>query len=99
MAKFENTRAVEYLKQKWAGRACPLCGVGNWSVSESTFQLTEFNYGSTIIGGPVIPVVPVICMNCGNTVLINAITAGIIVAPPGGAEKWLRFSVQLFGLR
>jgi hypothetical protein len=84
MAKFDNQKAIAYLRQKWGGRVCPMCGVGNWSVNESTFQLTEFNNGSMIIGGPVVPVVPVICMNCGNTVLVNAITAGLVTPPEGG---------------
>jgi hypothetical protein len=84
MAKFDGQKVIEHLKAKWAGRPCPLCLVGNWNVHDSTFQLTEFNEGSMVIGGPVIPVIPVICNNCGNTVLVNAITAGLIKPEAGG---------------
>ena len=86
MAKVDDKKAIAHLRAKWGERACPMCGVGNWSVNESTFQLTEFNQGSIIIGGPVVPVLPVICMNCGNTVLINAITAGLVIPQAGGGK-------------
>ncbi len=84
MAKFDGQLAIAHLQQKWAGRTCPMCLVGNWSVQDSTYQLTEFNEGSLVIGGPVIPVIPVICNNCGNTILVNAITAGVLKPPSGG---------------
>lgn len=85
MAKFDGQKAIVHLQAKWAGRPCPMCGVSDWNVHDSTFQLTEFNQGSMVIGGPVIPVVPVICKNCGNTILINAIIAGLI-KPETGAK-------------
>ena len=84
MAKFDGQKAIDHLQEKWAGRPCPLCGVGSWNVHDSTYQLTEYNQGSMVIGGPVIPLIPVICNNCGNTVLINALTAGILKAEDGG---------------
>lgn len=61
-----------------------MCGVGDWNVQDSTYQLLEYNQGAMVIGGPVIPVIPVVCTNCGNTILINAIIAGVLKpeAPP-----------------
>jgi hypothetical protein len=55
-----------------------MCGSGPWSVQDKVFQLTEFHEGSVIIGGPVVPVIPVTCGNCGHTVLVNAIVAGLM---------------------
>lgn len=78
MAKFDNTKTIAYLQSKWASRLCPMCGKGPWNIHDSTYQLTEYNEGSMVIGGPVIPVVPIICGNCGNTVLVNAIIAGVV---------------------
>lgn len=78
MAKFEGHQAIAHLQNKWSGRPCPMCATGNWNVQDSTFQLTEFNQGAMVLGGPVIPVIPIVCNNCGNTLLINAITAGVI---------------------
>ena len=69
MAKFDAGKVIEHLREKWSGRPCPMCGVTAWNVQDSTFQLLEFNQGSLVVGGPVIPVIPVTCSNCGNTVL------------------------------
>ena len=78
MASIDDKKIIAHLNAKWVGRACPLCGVANWNVQNSTFQLMEFHAGSVVIGGPVIPVVPVTCTNCGNTVLVNALIAGVV---------------------
>ena len=43
------------LKQKWAGRTCPMCQKGNWIIQENCFQLIEFNNGSLVMGGPPTP--------------------------------------------
>jgi hypothetical protein len=84
MAKFDGSKAIEHLRTKWAGRPCPMCGVNNWSVQDSTYQLLEFNQGTLVVGGPVIPIVPVVCNNCGNTILVNAIIAGLLTTQSGG---------------
>jgi hypothetical protein len=64
-----------------------MCGKGPWNVQDSTFQLTEYNEGSFVVGGPVIPVVPVICGNCGHTVLVNAILSGVVKPSPPPSPK------------
>lgn len=89
MAKFDNAKAIVHLQNKWGGsRPCPMCGKGPWKVHDSTFQLTEYNEGSMVIGGPVMPFVAVICANCGNTVLVNAIIAEVVKpeTPPSKEE-------------
>jgi hypothetical protein len=80
MAKIDAKKLIQHLTTKWHGRTCPICTVGSWNVQDSSFELREFNGGNMVIGGPIIPVVPVICSNCGNTVLINAIMAGLVEA-------------------
>jgi len=84
MAKYDNKIVISHLQDKWGSRPCPMCGKGPWNVHDSTYQLTEYNEGGLVIGGPVIPVVPVICGNCGYTILVNAILAGVVKhsAPP-----------------
>ena len=82
MAKFDGNKVIAHFRAKWAGRSCPMCGIGRWNVQDSTYQLLEFNQGSLVFGGPVIPVIPVVCNNCGNTLLVNAIIAGVIEPQP-----------------
>ena len=50
---------------------------GSWNVSDKVFELREYHDGNMVIGGsPIVPVVPVTCDNCGNTVLVNSIISG-----------------------
>ena len=78
MAAIDTQKLLEHLRAKWLNRPCPICQGGPWSVSDKTFQLLEFNQAGLTLGGPVVPVVPVICTNCGNTVLINALIVGLV---------------------
>lgn len=78
MSKIDSEKVIKHLQEKWKGARCSMCGEGSWAVQDSAFQMTEFSHGGLAIGGPVIPVVPVMCSNCGNTVLINAILAGVV---------------------
>jgi len=82
MTDLESKTIVEYLQLKWGeSRECPMCGNRSWEVSLKTFELREFHEGNMILGvGPIMPVIPVTCKNCGNTIFLNAIQAGFIKA-------------------
>ena len=76
----DTQKLIAHLKDKWLGRPCPMCQVGNWNVSDKVFELREFYGGGLRLGGvPIYPVIPVTCNNCGNTVFINPITAGVLI--------------------
>ena len=71
-----------HLTKKWGPISCQMCHQGQWTVGDTIFELREFYGGGLKVGGgPIIPVVPVTCSNCGRTVLINAIVAEIIKPP------------------
>ena len=71
-------KIIEHLSKKWNGQACTMCKTGNWSVSDTIFELREYNDGNMVIGNvPIFPVIPITCDNCGNSLMINAIVAGI----------------------
>ena len=86
MTKIETPKMIEQLQAKWAGRPCQMCQVGDWKVQDATFELREFHEGTLVVGGPIIPVVPVVCANCGNTILVNAIVAGVVKPKEGGTK-------------
>ena len=57
---------------------CPGCGVAvTWGV-DAILELREFNEGNLILGGPVTPLLPVACQNCGYTQLFNAIKLELV---------------------
>jgi hypothetical protein len=77
MAMLDTNAQIKHISEKWGQRACPMCGKGPWNVGDRSFQLTEFNGGNMVVGGPVIPVFAVTCANCAHVVLVNSIVAGL----------------------
>lgn len=75
----QSKKFLATIQAKWRPPfQCTCCGANNWSIAESVFQLTEFHGSGMRIGGLLVPVVPVTCNNCGNTLVINALVAGAI---------------------
>jgi len=82
MTDSKSDTVIRHLTDKWKGRSCPMCGTGRWNVSDKVFEIREFHDGNLVLGsGPIVPIVPVTCDNCGNVVLVNAIVAGSVAAP------------------
>jgi hypothetical protein len=80
----QRERAATWLREKWQTPAnCIVCGQNNWQIGE-VFELRAFHGGNLVLGGgnPVLPVFPVSCNVCGNTVFINALRAGVVDAGP-----------------
>lgn len=61
-------------------KICPFHGPTNWTVGDMIMTL-PFTGGGVTLGGPTYPLIPVTCGQCGYTVLINAIVAGIVANP------------------
>ena len=88
MAKFNHENVLTHLKEKWKGRSCPLCNSGNWNISDTVYELREFQEGNLVLGaGPILPLIPVTCNNCGNTVLVNALVSKAIEQPKKEEEE------------
>ena len=62
---------VAHIKEKWANIPCCMCKGNDWNVSDTQYQLTEIEKRPG--EGYVIPTFPVICTNCGNTMLISSV--------------------------
>lgn len=79
LSEDQHSQLTVHIAEKWAPPAtCTVCGHNSWNVSDVLYELREFHGGSMVIGGSaIIPVSPVTCNNCGNTVLINPLVAGI----------------------
>ena len=72
-------KVIEHLNLKWGNRSCPMCESNSWNVSDKIYELREFHGGNLVIGsGPIFPVIPVSCSNCGNSLFVNAILAGAV---------------------
>jgi hypothetical protein len=85
-SQIDTKALIANLAAKWQGRVCQMCGIGNWAVQDKAYELREFHSGGLVVGGPVLPVVPVVCSNCGNTILVSAIVGGALKREPEKVE-------------
>ena len=63
-------------------RPCPVCAQTQWIVAESIYELREFEGGNLTVGGPIYPVIAILCNICSNTILLNALRLGVIQQSP-----------------
>lgn len=68
-------RIIEKLKPR---HTCPLCGKSSWIVGDTVCQLEEFRPQRYAKGKKAMPVIPIICKNCGNTYFLNIVILGVI---------------------
>lgn len=59
---------------------CSTCGASSWIVNDTIFEMREFQGGNLVIGGgtAILPVIPVTCKNCGQTIFFNALSLKLI---------------------
>ena len=75
----EASSMLKYLKSKWKDPApCPMCGHTEWGVESKIFTLPLFGAFAFGSHATVLPVVPVICKNCGYMLLVSAVVAGLV---------------------
>ena len=65
---------------------CERCGGegATWIMGQHVVTPIQFVNGSLQLGGVVYPSVAITCSNCGNTISINAIAAGVLIRGEGG---------------
>jgi DNA-directed RNA polymerase subunit RPC12/RpoP len=58
------------LQKRGALNGCILCGGKSFSLGNYVFELRSYTEGKTVEAD--MPLIPLICDNCGHTLLINA---------------------------
>ncbi len=70
--KVNKEKLIDSINQKWLTKKCPMCGKNNWNIDDNMMTMLCVGEDNSIqIGGKIIPVVTVICKECGNTIFIN----------------------------
>ena len=75
--RVDKKRLDAYL-ERIHGTTCPLCGNIHWEIADTIFQAIEFDHKGILINGSSFPMVPLTCINCGNTYFINALVSKLI---------------------
>jgi hypothetical protein len=76
----ESQTALTWLNIHWQNQACPFHGPTKWEVGQVIMTL-PYSGGGVSLGGPTYPLLVVTCTQCGHTVLVNAIVAGVVPRP------------------
>ncbi len=88
MSPEQHKRFLEFIQSRWKPPfECRCCGSNNWDVELEIYQIMKFSQEGLILGGTRVPLAPVTCSNCGNTILINALIAGIVEQPKAEQQK------------
>jgi len=69
--------AIRWLNRCLPNLKCECCGEGKWILSDNIVTMPNYT-GGIVLGGNILPHIPLICSNCGNTKFFNAITMGVI---------------------
>lgn len=77
----EIVKKIEEAIKKKTGQMnfkCPVCTNNHFSLAGGfTNESLSDNVGNIVLGGSVLPSVPIVCTNCGNTFFLNAKVLGL----------------------
>ena len=75
LTPLEHTHLINWLREKWTQfPKCEMCGQSNWTVGDQVTASVNLADGHTYVwAGPNYPIVPVTCLNCGNSKFVNVI--------------------------
>ena len=76
--KLDTEKAIAWLNKHWQHRACPVCDNTSWSISDELVEVRPYKGGGLTVGGSLYPFMVVTCGTCGNTLLFNAVLAGLV---------------------
>lgn len=73
--KVNKERLLQVINEKWSNKQCPMCGKNNWTFNGDIFTMLEVTENKMLnLGGKMLPLTPMVCNECGNTILINPLT-------------------------
>ena len=78
---------LSWINDRWKTHECPVCSAQNWVISETVFEMREFNPKEFVVGAPVSPLVVLVCNNCGYSMAFNALKIGVVAQPIADVEE------------
>jgi hypothetical protein len=87
MTPEQSAQAQEWLRKQWTNSLCPFHGSTRWEVGNVFGQVMSYSPRGLFLGGPTYPVLVVTCGECGYTVLVNAIKAGVVASEQAHADR------------
>ena len=82
----KQKKAIDWINQKCGDLECECCKAKQWQLTPEIVAPPIFR-GGTILGGAVSPAFTLVCMNCGNTKLFNALVSKVLPLPEEKPEE------------
>ena len=79
IVKFDFAKFCNTMKQKWITPQCQLCHQGDFALKRLKIHTGNDNEGMTCDVCEVMPLVAIICKNCGHTVFVNPMVIDCLV--------------------
>ena len=77
--KINEDKLKSYIWDKWKNFECTCCKVNNWHIWDEVYELRAFRWGNMHVWWvPIVPIIPITCNNCWNTIFINAIVSQLL---------------------
>lgn len=76
----KHAKALKWLKEKWPKdkQICEICNSKSWVLAYDLIMPLQFGDNILVQGGETYPHLLVVCPNCGNSKLFNAVIAGVM---------------------
>lgn len=79
MNKLNEQKLLKEINEKWINKNCTMCGHNSWNVDQNMVSPLKLGESGEIqLGGMVMPLVAVTCMNCGHVVFVNPLIVGAV---------------------
>lgn len=70
---------IEFINSKWKEpQVCPICKEQVWAIPNNIYELREIR-NKEIKNIKFAPLIEIVCVNCGYTILMNAMVPGIYI--------------------
>lgn len=79
MNSLNRDKFLNEINAKWTNKKCPMCSRNNWNVNKNMVApMTLSDKGDIELGGQIMPLVTLTCMNCGNVLFVNPLVIGAV---------------------
>lgn len=79
MNVLNQEKFLNEMNSRWLNKNCQLCGKNNWNIERNMVTVNRIgDNGEIQLGGTIMPLVAMTCMNCGNVVFVNPLVCGAV---------------------
>lgn len=79
----DHLKVMDWIRKNWIKPSnCPICNMDDWGISDKIIEIRPIHEQPESFSGNIYPYFFIFCRNCGYTIFVNAIIAGLIEIKP-----------------